>query len=84
MTEDRFPFISQLGPDLWCWAGCNGRGVALSVSLGRELAGAIAGKSPDTLALPLSSPKPIPMHALVTRLAPPVFLPYYRWRDTLD
>ena len=84
MTEDRFPFITRLGPDFWCWAGCNGRGVALSISLGRELAGAIAGKPLEELALPLSEPKPIPMHDLVTRLAPPVFLPYYRWRDTRD
>jgi glycine/D-amino acid oxidase-like deaminating enzyme len=84
MTEDRFPFISQPGPDLWCWAGCNGRGVALSVSLGRELAAAIRGQAPGELALPLSSPRPIPFHGLVTRFAPPVMLPYYRWRDTRD
>ena len=84
MTEDRFPFISQLGPDFWCWAGCNGRGVGLSVSLGRELAAAIAGQPVSDLALPLSDPKPIPLHSLIKTVAPPVMLPLYRWRDGRD
>jgi glycine/D-amino acid oxidase-like deaminating enzyme len=84
MTEDRFPFISQLGPDFWCWAGCNGRGVALSISLGRELAEAIAGRPASDLALPMSDPKPIPFHGLIKSVAPPVMLPLYRWRDGRD
>ncbi|WP_067221293.1 NAD(P)/FAD-dependent oxidoreductase [Stappia indica] len=84
MTEDRFPFICQLGPDFWCWAGCNGRGVALSVSLGREFAAAIAGTPVSQLALPMSDPKPIPMHGLVKTFAPPAMLQLYRWRDGRD
>ena len=84
MTEDRFPFICQLGPDFWCWAGCNGRGVALSVSLGREFAAAIAGTPVSHLALPMSDPKPIPMHGLVKTFAPPAMLQLYRWRDGRD
>jgi glycine/D-amino acid oxidase-like deaminating enzyme len=84
MTEDRFPYICQLGPDFWCWAGCNGRGVGLSVSLGRELAAALTGTPAGDLALPLSDPRPIPLHGLVKTLAPPLMLPLYRWRDGRD
>lgn len=84
MTETRFPFLSRLGPDLWTWAGCNGRGVALSISLGREFAAALCGKPENELALPLSAPKPIAFHGLVKRFAPSIMLPYYRWRDRRD
>lgn len=38
MNWDRFPRVHKLGPDGWTWVGCNGRGVALGTSLGRELA----------------------------------------------
>jgi glycine/D-amino acid oxidase-like deaminating enzyme len=43
MTDDYAPRIHQIGPDAFAWAGCNGRGVALSVALGREFAGAVSG-----------------------------------------
>ena len=43
MTWDRFPRVHRLGPGAWTWIGCNGRGVALAVSLGRELAAAVQG-----------------------------------------
>jgi len=35
MTTDFLPRIHRLGPDAYAWAGCNGRAVALSISLGR-------------------------------------------------
>lgn len=70
MTRDRFPRIHRLGPDGWAWIGCNGRGVALSVSLGREMAAAIAGEPEAELALPLSEPDPLPAHSIVRRIAP--------------
>lgn len=84
MTEDRFPFVSQLGPDFWCWAGCNGRGVGLSVSLGREFAAVLAGAPAEDLALPMSDPRPVPLHGLIKTLAPSAMLPLYRWRDGRD
>ena len=40
MKRDFLPRIHRLGPDAFAWAGCNGRAVALSVALGRELAAA--------------------------------------------
>lgn len=70
MTWDRFPRIHRLGPDGWAWIGCNGRGVALSISLGREMAAAVAGAPETELALPLSEPRPLAAHAIARRIAP--------------
>jgi glycine/D-amino acid oxidase-like deaminating enzyme len=84
MTRDFLPRIHRLGPDAFAWAGCNGRAVALSVALGRELAAAARGADPETLALPFSDPRPVPFHALARRLAPPLALLSYRRRDARE
>jgi glycine/D-amino acid oxidase-like deaminating enzyme len=84
MTRDFLPRIHRLGPDAFAWAGCNGRAVALSVALGRELAAAARGADPDTLALPFSDPRPVPFHGLARRLAPPLALLAYRRRDARE
>lgn len=80
ITPDRWPRMHRLGPDLWSWIGCNGRGVALSIALGREFAAAIDGARIDDLALPLTDPRPIAFHAIGKRVAPFV-LAWYRRRD---
>jgi glycine/D-amino acid oxidase-like deaminating enzyme len=78
-----FPRIHQLGPSGYAWVGCNGRAVALSISLGRELAKATQGTPPDTLGLPLSEPKAQPFRNIVRRIAPLV-LPLYRSLDAKE
>jgi glycine/D-amino acid oxidase-like deaminating enzyme len=83
MTQDYMPRLHRIGPDAYAWAGCNGRAVALSVALGREFAAAIAGRDAETLALPLSEPKPLALHALAP-LAFPFMLNLYRWRDARE
>ena len=83
MTRDRYPHIHRLGPELYAWTGCNGRGVALSIALGRELAAAVDGVPITALALPLPEPEPIPLHALVRRVAP-ALLAWYRRADRLE
>ena len=83
MTADYMPRVHRLGPDGYAWAGCNGRGVALSIAMGREMARAIGGTPPDELALPFSEPAPLPLHGLVRRLAP-LRLLEYRWRDARE
>lgn len=70
VTWNRFPRVHQLGQDAWTWVGCNGRGVALSVSLGRELAAVVSGVPADELALPVSGIAPLPAHAVGRRVAP--------------
>ncbi|MBY6092289.1 NAD(P)/FAD-dependent oxidoreductase [Maritimibacter alkaliphilus] len=80
MNWDRFPRIHSLGQDAWAWIGCNGRGVALGTSLGRELARAATGQAVEELALPVTEPKPFPAHALVRRVAPS----YLAWLKRKD
>ncbi len=55
-----FPRFHKLGPNGYAWAGCNGRAVALSVSLGRELAKITQGVPESELGLPFSEPTPQP------------------------
>jgi len=76
ITRDFFPRMHQLGPDAFAWVGCNGRAVGLSVALGRELAKAVTGTPVADLALPLSTPDPLPLHGAVRRLAPLMLIPY--------
>jgi glycine/D-amino acid oxidase-like deaminating enzyme len=78
-----FPRIHRLGPEGFAWIGCNGRAVALSISLGRELARATQGAAIDSLGLPLSAPRPQPFQAIVRRIAP-FALPLYRRLDRAE
>jgi glycine/D-amino acid oxidase-like deaminating enzyme len=78
ISMDRFPHFYKLGENYWGWSGCNGRGLALGVSLGREFALAIDGQS--DIALPFEKPKPIAFYPIVKKLAPAA-LAYYRWKD---
>lgn len=70
MTTDSLPRMHRLGRTGFAWTGCNGRGVALAVALGREFAAAARGVDPETLALPFTPIRPVPFHALATRVAP--------------
>lgn len=62
---------------------CNGRGVALAVSMGREMARAVSGAEIGTLALPASDPAPLPFHSLARRIAPG-YLAWLRRQDKID
>ncbi len=83
MTWDRYPRVHNLGPDAWTWIGCNGRGVALAVSMGREMARAVNGTPIETLALPASTPRPLPFHAVARHVAPG-YLAWLRRKDMQD
>jgi glycine/D-amino acid oxidase-like deaminating enzyme len=83
MTTDFLPRIHRLGPDAYGWTGCNGRAVALSISLGDQLSKAVRGVPADELALPFTEPAPIVGHALLRRLAP-LMLMVYRRRDARE
>ena len=78
-----FPRIHRLGPNGFAWVGCNGRAVALSISLGRELARATQATAIQTLGLPLSNPKAQPFQAIVRKIAP-FALPLYRRLDAQE
>src|SRR3546814_14340535 len=76
-----FPYttlVRSLGPDAWGWAGCNGRAVGMSVSLGHEFAKAANGVPESELALPFTEPKPLPWRNVVRHIAPLMLLKYRR------
>jgi glycine/D-amino acid oxidase-like deaminating enzyme len=83
MTTDFLPRIHRLGPNAFGWTGCNGRAVALTIPLGRELAKAVRGVPEKELALPFTEPVPIVAHGLLRKLAPLMLL-VYRRRDARE
>lgn len=83
MTSDFLPRIHRLGPNAFGWTGCNGRAVALTMPLGRELAKAVQGVPESELALPFTEPVTIPAHGLMRKLAPLMLL-VYRRRDARE
>jgi len=83
MTTDFLPRIHRLGPDAYAWTGCNGRAVALTIPLGRELAKAVRGAPDKDLALPFTRPVSIPAHGLMRKRALLMLL-VYRWRDARE
>ena len=83
MTTDFLPRIHRLGPDAYGWTGCNGRAVALAITLGDQLSKAVRGVPEQDLALPFSEPVPIPAHGLLRRFAP-LMLMVYRRRDARE
>jgi len=83
MTTDSLPRIHRLGPDAYGWTGCNGRAVALTIPLGRELAKAVRGAPDKDLALPFTRPVSIPAHGLMRKRALLMLL-VYRWRDARE
>lgn len=83
VMPDFLPRIVELAPGLLAGFACNGRGIALSTAMGRQLADWANGKPADVLALPLNPANPIPLHAL-SRLAPNALLPLNIIRDRLE
>jgi glycine/D-amino acid oxidase-like deaminating enzyme len=83
MTTDFLPRIHRLGPDAYGWTGCNGRAVALTIPLGNELAKAVRGVPESELALPFTTPAPLPFHGILRKLAPLMLL-VYRRRDARE
>ncbi len=80
ITPDRFPHFHQVGENYYAAIGFNGRGVALSISVGREMAKLINGGNVKNLALPFSAVKRVPFYAVARRVSRSA-LALYRWRD---
>ena len=78
VTPDHYPHFHRLGEGYFVATGFNGRGVALAVAAGRELA-RLATDAPD-VALPFSDLHPIPMQPVLRRVARGALV-YYRWKD---
>lgn len=83
VMPDFLPRVVELAPGLLAGFACNGRGIALSTAMGRELASWAAGRDAGALAIPRQRAKPLPFHAL-SRLAPNMLLPLSQLRDWAD
>lgn len=77
ITKDFYPRFHQFGPNYWGFTGYNGRGLALTISVGREMAGLMCGEAP---ALPMTEPELIPVHGLTRHIARAALI-RSRWRD---
>ncbi|MDZ4395407.1 FAD-dependent oxidoreductase [Cypionkella sp.] len=77
------PRLISPAPNLIAGIACNGRGIAMTTAMGRELAQWATGTPPEALAIPASPPAPIPLHALM-RHAPNALLPISQLRDRIE
>lgn len=83
VTPDFLPRTIELAPNLIAGFACNGRGIAMTTAMGRELADWAAGKALADLAVPTRPATAIPLHALA-RLLPNLLLPLSITRDHID
>lgn len=83
LTRDGLPKLFEVGPGAWGWIGCNGRGVALSVSMGRVLADLVRGRPATEAPLPVARPNPIPFRPLASAVARAT-IALCRYRDQRD
>ncbi|MFC6635901.1 FAD-dependent oxidoreductase [Sulfitobacter sediminilitoris] len=58
LTPDRVPHLLEPEPGLICGLGYNGRGVAMSLVMGREMARRALGAAIEELPFPLAPMKP--------------------------
>jgi glycine/D-amino acid oxidase-like deaminating enzyme len=64
LTLDHLPKISELGPGMWSGGSYNGRGVAMATAMGQLLAKCAGGADANSLPLPPTKTRPLPLHGL--------------------
>jgi glycine/D-amino acid oxidase-like deaminating enzyme len=83
-TLDFLPRMMRLAPGLEAAIGCNGRGVALTTALGRQLGPWLAGRVAEAdFVLPVTAARPVPF-SRVSGLGPHLALPLWSARDALE
>ncbi|MGE0239606.1 MAG: NAD(P)/FAD-dependent oxidoreductase [Parvibaculaceae bacterium] len=70
VTEDHLPHFTEPAPGVLAAIGFNGRGVALSVALGRRVAQKLADVQDDALPFPVTAGAPIRCHSLKKAVLP--------------
>ncbi len=83
VTEDHLPHISEPLSGVIAAVGFNGRGIALSISLGRQLAKKMAGQAKSALPLQNKSVRPVKCHSLKVASLP-VMAALYAALDDID
>lgn len=79
-APDFMPRLMALGEDGWSAIACNGRGMAMTTSLGRRIARWLAGATNEPLPVPITDPDPVALPSLAS-LAFSVWLPWNRRID---
>jgi glycine/D-amino acid oxidase-like deaminating enzyme len=64
LTRDFLPHIHEPAPGISIAIGCNGRGIALTTTLGKHLAARLLGVPTAGFPFPITSIKPIPFHGM--------------------
>ncbi|MGF6768230.1 glycine/D-amino acid oxidase-like deaminating enzyme [Paraburkholderia sp. GAS199] len=82
LTPDFLPRLFEVGKNWFAPLGCNGRGIAMTTSLGQRLASYVVDRDPDILPLPMTSAAPIKAHAFA-RYAPQLLLPVGILQDAM-
>ncbi len=83
VMPDFLPRVVELAPEVIAGFACNGRGIAMSTAMGREMANWAAGAPTASLAIPQRPAAAIPLHAIL-RMAPNALLPLSMLRDWND
>jgi glycine/D-amino acid oxidase-like deaminating enzyme len=83
VTMDSYPRYFDVAPNMDAVIGCNGRGVALTTALGRELARHYTSGGKEGFTLPREKPKAIPMRRFA-ELGPSFWLPLSEFRDARE
>jgi glycine/D-amino acid oxidase-like deaminating enzyme len=83
MTADHLPHLHELAPGVYAALGFNGRGVALTTTMGKLLAQLSMGANPEEIDFPIIPLKPLPLHGF-NRLAVKLLTQYYRFRDSVE
>lgn len=80
VTLDHLPHLHEPAPGLVASLGCNGRGVAYAVAIGRVLAGRVLSGGWDASPVPVSVLSPMPLHPF-RRFGAAIVAGWYGWRD---
>jgi glycine/D-amino acid oxidase-like deaminating enzyme len=83
MTEDNYPRIHELQPDLFAILGYSARGIALATVLGRELSFKLARGNSEAATFPVTPLRAIRTGALTAPLAA-ALIGYKRIRDDIE
>ncbi|MFZ1338651.1 MAG: FAD-dependent oxidoreductase [Paracoccaceae bacterium] len=83
VMPDFLPALADIAPGLTEGFACNGRGIAMTIRLGRELAQWAQGAPLADLSVPSRKISPIVLHGLMQH-APQALLPVSILRDRLD
>ncbi len=83
MTADHLPHIHEPEPGLLTLVGCQGRGVALMIAMGRRFADYLASGDREALPLPVTPVSPIPLHRF-RRVGIAAAIGWYRALDAFE